>query len=488
MIQLEKVNYRYKDNEFLTIKDACLSIQKGELTVLTGRSGCGKSTIFRLINGLCPLFFEGEKSGNVYLDNKDISSLRICDISQIAASVFQTPENQFFTEDVLSDLVYACENYEINRQEIKQRLEEIVSMLSIDKMLGKKLSELSGGEKQKVAIAGALMLKTDILLLDEPSANLDYQSIILLAETLEKLKNSGYTILVIEHRLFYLEQLCDKLLVMEQGKISCIYEKSELSAMNNDRFHEIGLRGMHLFQSVVRDPPKEKLNKPLFEVKDITFRYKTGSDILNGISFSVFPGDKIALLGRNGCGKTTLAKLLCGLRKEQKGSISLNGEEVLPKSRSRTVSYVMQNVDFQFFGYSVYSDLLLGNEDVPDIENKIEKILSILHLADMKEQHPTTLSVGQKQRLVLAASYLQNKVLNVFDEPTSGLDYDSMQKVSDFIDAATGNSNASIIITHDYEFIVSVCNRVILLENGKIVKDFPLKDTEQLNFIFKENL
>ena len=148
----------------------------------------------------------------------------------------------------------------------------------------------------------------------------------------------------------------------------------------------------------------------------------------------------------------------------------------------------MQNVDFQLFGYSVYSDLLLGNEDMSDIENKIEKILSIQHLADMKEQHPTTLSVGQKQRLVLAASYLQNKVLNVFDEPTSGLDYDSMQKVSDFIDAATGNSNASIIITHDYEFIVSVCNRVILLENGKIVKDFPLKDTEQLNFIFKENL
>ena len=218
MIQLEKVNYRYKDNEFLTIKDACLSIKIGELTVLTGRSGCGKSTIFRLINGLCPLFFEGEKSGNVYLDGKDISSLRICDISQIATSVFQTPENQFFTEDVLSDLVYACENYEINRQEIKQRLEEIVSMLSIDKIVDKKLSELSGGEKQKVAIAGALMLKTDILLLDEPSANLDYQSIILLAETLEKLKNSGYTILVIEHRLFYLEQLCDKLLVMEQGK------------------------------------------------------------------------------------------------------------------------------------------------------------------------------------------------------------------------------------------------------------------------------
>ena len=487
MIRLEKLSYRYKDSEFQTIEEVNLSIKKGEFVVITGRSGSGKSTLFRCINGLCPLFFDGEKSGNIYLSGKDIAPFRICDISKIVSSVFQNPENQFFTADVLSDLVYACENYGIPKQEIEQRMKYIVSLLSLNNIIEKKLSDLSGGEKQKIAIASILMLKTDILLLDEPSSNLDYQSIILLSEIFEKLKAGGYTIIVIEHRLFYMKNLCDRLIVMEHGKISVIYEKSELKTMSNDMLHEKGLRGINLFQSVVRYPPKDIFDDPLLELKDITFGYKKERKILKGISFSVFPGDKVALLGRNGCGKTTLAKILCGLRKEQ-GSISFDGKSLVTKDRSKTTSYVMQNVDFQLFGYSVYNDLLLGNESQTDIESQIQKVLDILHLSDMKEQHPTVLSIGQKQRLVIAASYLLNKRVNVFDEPTSGLDYQSMQKVCDLIDSITGNKNASIIITHDYEFILSVCNRVILLEDGKILKDFYLRNTEQLNVIFKENL
>lgn len=488
MIRLEKLSYRYKDNKFQTIEEVNLSIKKGEFVVITGRSGSGKSTLFRCINGLCPLFFDGEKSGNIYLSGKNIAPFRICDISKIVSSVFQNPENQFFTADVLSDLVYACENYGIPKQEIKQRMEHIVSLLSLNNIIERKLSDLSGGEKQKIAIASILMLKTDIILLDEPSSNLDYQSIILLSEILEKLKAGGYTIIVIEHRLFYMKNLCDRLIVMEHGKIYGVYEKSELKAMNNDMLHEKGLRGINLFQSVVRDPPKDIFNEPLLELKDITFGYKKEREILKGISFSVFPGDKVALLGKNGCGKTTLAKILCGLRKERGGSIRFDGKSLVTKDRSKITSYVMQNVDFQLFGYSVYNDLLLGNEGQTDIESKIQKVLDILNLSDMKEQHPTVLSIGQKQRLVIAASYLLNKRVNVFDEPTSGLDYENMQKVCDLIDSVTGNKNASIIITHDYEFILSVCNRVILLEDGKISKDFYLRNTEQLNLIFKENL
>ncbi len=377
MIQLEKLSYKYKDNPFQTLKEVYLSVKKGEFVVLSGRSGCGKSTLFRCINGLCPLFFDGEKSGKISLNHKDIAPLRICDISKIVASVFQNPENQFFTADVLSDLVYACENYGIPKREMERRLKRIVSMLSLSDLLGKKLSDLSGGEKQKIAIAATLMLETDILLLDEPSSNLDYHSIVLLSEVLEKLKANGYTILVIDHRLFYLEKLCDRLIVMEQGKICDIYEKSALKTMDDRTFHKKGLRGIHLFQNVIRDPPKEKTGKPLLEVKNITFGYQTEKEILKGISFSVFPGDKVALLGKNGCGKTTLAKILCGLRKEQGGSISFDGKNLITKDRSKTTSYVMQNMDFQLFGYSVYNDLLLGNESQTDIESQIQKVLDI---------------------------------------------------------------------------------------------------------------
>lgn len=218
MVRLNDLSYRYKDNAAPTIQNISFFIKKGEVVVLTGRSGCGKSTLFRCINGLCPHFFEGEKKGNIYLNGKESTPLRICDISRLVASVFQNPESQFFTADVLSDLVYACENYGVPKGEIEMRLNRIASMLSLSPLIGKKISELSGGEKQKVAIASTLMLNADVLLLDEPSSNLDYQSIALLKATLAELKSKGYTIIVIEHRLYYLADVCDRLIVFECGK------------------------------------------------------------------------------------------------------------------------------------------------------------------------------------------------------------------------------------------------------------------------------
>ena len=488
MVRLNDLSYRYKDNAAPTIQNMSFFIKKGEVVVLTGRSGCGKSTLFRCINGLCPHFFEGEKKGNIYLNGKESTPLRICDISRLVASVFQNPESQFFTADVLSDLVYACENYGVPKGEIEMRLNRIASMLSLSPLIGKKISELSGGEKQKVAIASTLMLNADVLLLDEPSSNLDYQSIALLKATLAELKSKGYTIIVIEHRLYYLADVCDRLIVFECGKMSRIYEGATLKAASNDELHLQGLRGLHLFQNSISNPSTEKGSNPLLVLDNLFFGYEKLTNILKGISFSVYPGDRIALIGKNGCGKTTLGKILCGLIKEQQGCIRFMERPLSSRDRNRFASYVMQNVDFQLFGCSVYDDLLLGSERSPNIENRIHSILSLLGLSSLESQHPTTLSMGQKQRLVIAASYLLNKRINVFDEPTSGLDYGNMKNVCDLIESITGNENASIVITHDYEFILSVCNRVILLENGKITRDFPLKDTTVLENIFKEKL
>lgn len=205
MIQIDELKYRYSDSAVWALRDTSFSVGNGELIVLTGKSGCGKSTLFRCINGLCPNFFEGEKAGGVFLMGKEISLMRIGDISKMAASVFQNPESQFFTTDVLSDLVFACENYGISKENIQACMDSVVALLSLEPLLGRKLAELSGGEKQKVAIASALMLNADILLMDEPSSNLDYQSIRLLKDTLAGLKAEGYTIMVIEHRLYYLK-------------------------------------------------------------------------------------------------------------------------------------------------------------------------------------------------------------------------------------------------------------------------------------------
>ena len=318
-----------------------------------------------------------------------------------------------------------------------------------------------------------------------------HQSVELLTQILAQLKLKGYTIVIIEHRLHYLAELCDRLIVMENGSIVREYEKDSLRTIGNDELHKRGLRGLHLFQNncnTLITPQRQHTDKPLLTLHDIHFSYQKNAEVLKGIHLSIYPGDKIALIGKNGCGKTTLGKILCGLKREKSGNLLFDGSVFPAKVRSKTVGYVMQNVDFQLFGCSVYDDLLLGNESMPDRENRIQSVLTALGLSALQAQHPTTLSMGQKQRLVVAASFLQNKRLTIFDEPTSGLDYGSMKNVCTLIDSITGDANASIIITHDYEFIVNSCNRAVLLEDGRIKEDFQLNGTIQLEHIFKERL
>ena len=477
MINLNDVSYQYNGAAAQAIQHISLSVKKGELAVITGKSGCGKSTLFRCINGLCPRFYEGEIKGRLTLNGNAVAAMSMCALSKSAASVFQNPESQFFTTDVFSDLVYPCENYGIQKEEIERRLKYVTELLSLKPLLNKKLSELSGGEKQKVAIASVLMLDTKIVLMDEPSSNLDCRSVKLLTQMLAQLKSNGYTILIIEHRLHYLAELCDRLIIMENGSIVREYKKDELHIVSNDVFHKQQLRALHLFGNTlttVPTPQPHTKGEPLAALCNIHFAYHKSAEVLKGIDLLIYPGDKIALIGKNGCGKTTLGKILCGLKKEQSGTVLLDGRAFPARVRSKTAGYVMQNVDFQLFGCSVYDDLLLGNEALPDREYRIQTVLAKIGLLELQEQHPTTLSMGQKQRLVVAASFLQNKRLTIFDEPTSGLDYGSMQNVCALIDSITGKTNAAVIITHDYEFILNTCNRAVLLEDGQIKEDLTL--------------
>mgnify|MGYP000886732630 CR=1 FL=1 len=213
----------------------------------------------------------------------------------------------------------------------------------------------------------------------------------------------------------------------------------------------------------------------MINLNDVSYQYNgAAAQAIQNLSLSIKKGELVVITGKSGCGKTTLGKILCGLKKEQSGTVLLDGRAFPARVRSKTVGYVMQNLDFQLFGCSVYDDLLLGNEALPDKENRIQTVLTKIGLSELQEQHPTTLSMGQKQRLVVAASFLQNKRLTIFDEPTSGLDYGSMQNVCALIDSITGKTNASVIITHDYEFILNTCNRAVLLEDGQIKEDLTL--------------
>ncbi|AGT43194.1 ABC transporter ATP-binding protein [Treponema pedis str. T A4] len=506
ILNIQNLSFKYTEAEKKTVSGISLAVKAGEVCVITGESGCGKSTLLRCINGLCSEFYSGEKTGSVFLNGTDTCTLRIADISKSAASVFQNPENQFFTLDVLSDMVFPCENFGIASSEIKKRLDNTVRFFSLDTLIGKRFKELSGGEKQKIAVASAVMMGTSVLLMDEPSANLDYRSIDLLKDTIGMLKKRKIAVVLAEHRLFYLKDLCNTLIVMADGSIKAVYDGTALSQFKNEALHRLGLRSISLFEEsnevlphnteedTVRQTesgiPPQNGKEVLFSVRNIFFAYKKEKPVLCNLNLNILSGDKIALIGKNGCGKTTLAKILCGLLKEKSGSVFFHGKKLGTKQRYTIVSCVMQNVDLQIFGSSVYEDLLWGNEMRSGIREKIPAVLKQLNLFQAAESHPQTLSAGQKQRLIIASSYILNKPIHLFDEPTAGLDYKNMQNVCSIIDKCTDNGGAAVIITHDYEFIINTCNRAVLLKDGQIAEDFPLNRTgiKKLTTVFTYHL
>ena len=237
-IQLKDISFRYSEKEKHSIKHITLDAEEGECIVIAGGSGCGKTTLTRCINGLIPHFYEGELAGSGVLLGRDMTNMRISDISKCVASVFQDPKSQFFTLDVMSELIFACENYGYNKVDIDRKLSYVIELLNLNPLLDKKLNKMSNGEKQRIAIASALMLNGKVLLLDEPSSNLDYRSIENLKRVLQILKADGFTIIISEHRLYYLKELCDRLVLIKDGGIEKTYTIEELDVLGNSEIHK----------------------------------------------------------------------------------------------------------------------------------------------------------------------------------------------------------------------------------------------------------
>lgn len=489
MIQFKEVQFSYKDKNENQLSVPSLTIQKGECVLLTGMSGSGKSTITKCINGLIPEFFEGEFSGEVCINEHNLLKLPVYEISKFAGSVFQDPSSQFFTENTISELAFACENYGVPSAEIKARMETAIKTVGIENLAGKKLSAMSNGEKQKTAIASVLTIQPEIILLDEPSSNLDYESIQTLKTIIQTLKEKGMTIIIAEHRIYYLQGIFDRVLYVNDGKIEREYSCSEFCAMQNNELHRLGLRSLHVFENVphfVKTPPEHVACK----LERLSYAYKdSGKQVLQNITGEFYSGEITALVGRNGIGKTTLARIIAGLYKQDSGTVYINGNATKPQQRIGAVQFVMNDVDYQLFGDSVYNELVIGNKGIEQLEEKIEAALQQLNLTEVRDCHPFSLSGGQKQRLVIAASYIRNSALTILDEPTSGLDYRNMLHVSTLLKDLAKSGKAVLIISHDYEFIAHTCLRVLLLTENGIAETVNLAEhPEALQTIFSERL
>jgi energy-coupling factor transport system ATP-binding protein len=486
MVKLENINFNYGETADQCLHNVSLHINKGECILLCGESGCGKTTIARLINGLIPHFYEGEFSGKVTVAEYDIATTPPDALANTVGSVFQNPRSQFFNLDTTGEIAFGCENLGLPPAEIQKRVQETAADLGIEQLLDRDIFALSGGEKQLIAIASAYALSPEIFVFDEPSSNLDWNACKELAKLMLRLKQAGKTLIIAEHRLYWLADLIDRVIYMKDGQINGDWQTKEFLSMPENERSNLGLRVLNpdeLYPTAI----KAELTDPTLCVFGLSACYKRRQSVLQDISFDAAPGEVIAILGGNGAGKTTLARTLCGLHKKQSGEVVMNHEKLSVRARAGPFYLVMQESGYQLFTDSVENELLLSkNKRSRPSPEKVSGILESLSLSDFKDRHPMSLSGGQKQRTAIGTAMAHEAEVLIFDEPTSGLDYGNMRRVVTVIEQLRAEGKTVFIITHDYELLLAACTRVLLLEGGKLKSNFPLteENMKQVKEIF----
>ena len=479
MIHIQNVSFTYEQADTPSLKNINLSVKTGECVLLCGKSGCGKTTLIRLLCGMLPDFYNGVFTGSVSVKGIDPVTAPMYEIAKTVGTVFQNPRTQFYTVNTTSEIAFGCENFGMEPKLIRDRVYETADALHINSLLDRNIFRLSGGEKQKIAFASIYAVNPDIYVLDEPSSNLDNHAINELRSMLQFLKAHGKTIVIAEHRIRYLKELADRAVYMKEGQIEKEYTMQELDSMSIAERMETGIRPVSLggFSSIIKEQSESSGDiggNASIQMKDVCFSYTKykGQPSLT-IPDACFPaGTVIAVTGNNGAGKSTLVSVVGGLLKNKKGTVKLNGNIQSAKERLFVSYMVMQEVNHQLFTDSVKEEIVLGVKN-PD-EGALNAVLTKMDIERLKDRHPMTLSGGQKQRVAIAAAVFCKKKIMIFDEPTSGLDFFHMMQTAELIKTLKADDTYIFVITHDYELIAAACDIAVEVKNGRIESQYPL--------------
>lgn len=447
-IRLKEVSFKYDGAKENVLENINLTVEYGETVLLSGVSGEGKSTLLSIINGVIPFVNSGEFSGSVEIDGKDVTKLKISERSKLIGTVLQNADEQIIYDLVNEEIAFGCENLNITSEEIDRRIERFTMLMQIEK--NAKTKTLSGGQKQRLITASTLAMEQKIIILDEPLANLDTHTARILLKALRNLANSGYAVLIVEHRLDVVKNYIDKVMRIENKQL---FTSTDINDLNS---------GIKTIPHADGSLPGEVL------IKGEKLFFAAGDrNIIDGLDIEIRAGERIVLLGENGCGKTTLMRMLARLNKPNDGMLS----QTITKSKKANskwfskVGYVYQNPTYQLFMPTLLSDISFKAKS----EETAMEMINAFGLSGLEQRHPQSLSEGQKRRASIAAVCASEPTVLFLDEPTVGQDYENLCKTVGTVNKINKNLGTAIVtVTHDKRCAGALADRVLIMENGKI--------------------